>query len=411
MISKLEEKIFSNTSYQIIGKIFTSFLGFISTVLIARSLGVKGFGQYSLIFVYLGILGTLSDFGLGTLLIKEVAAGRADEEYFAGAFSLRLFLSLILLIVSFFLQFLLPYSLEVRLGILIAISGNLFLQLSSMIWAVFQAKFQFLKVVSIQVFCSLTVTLLVFMGLQISRRLEYFILVNLIGNFIGFLLTLRVNPCFHKFFTINCQTFKKILKEAWPIGLWVVVSTLYFKIDALLLSFFFNPKIYPDLGLYSVAYKYFEVAGVFFGFYQLTIFPIVSTELRKSNFLKLLKRLVLISLILALVSTLFINTLSSFLVGIFGSQFLPSAYSLRILSLALGLSVLNGVWLAVAFAGGEQRLILVFSLTALAINLTANLLIIPKFSYFGASWTTVFTQLFITITNFIVAKKVLGIKK
>jgi len=407
MDGKIEKKIIINFLYQIFGKVITSFVGFIVSVLIARHLGLLGFGQYNLIFTFLGLAGIIADFGLATLLIREVAAGRGEEKFFAGVFSLRLILNILVILILLVVFPFLPYSEIVKRGIILALLGNVFLSLSSVIWAVYQARLKFFNVVVIQVLSCILTALLVIFGVTKQKPLLFFVFANVAGNFAGFILSLKTLKNLRVFFIFDKKLFGKIVNEVWPIALWAIVSTFYFKIDSIILASFYNPLKTSDLGLYSAAYKYFEVVGVFFGFFQLTVFPVVSARLKKKNFSDLLKRLVLMTIILAIAATLSLLTLSTFLIGFYGSQFSPAVSALRILSLSSGLSVLSGIWLAIAIAGGKQRQILAFSIMALFLNIVLNFWAIPKFSYLGASWVTVLTQLFITVTDFIVAQKIL----
>jgi len=400
----LKKKIFLNTFYQVLGKLTTSFLGFLSTILIARHLGAVYFGQFSLIYIFLGLVAIFADFGLVTLLVRELASKKADSRFESGILSLRLFCFLAIFCIFLAILPFLPYPEIVKKGIVVALLGNLFLSLSAVYWGIFQAKIDFLKIVLIQVFSSFLAAVLVIFGVWKNLPFLYFVYCLALSNLAGFLLSLFWSPKIKLIFDIFL--FKKILKEVWPIGLGAIVSTFYFKIDSLLVSLFFNPESFPDLGYYSAAYKYFEVAGVFAGFFQTTVFPIISANLGKKNFDLVYKKILKYGVGLSILSFLGLFLFSWPLILFYGKEFLPAVNSLRILSLSLGISVISGIWLSVGVAGGKQKTLFWFSLAALFLNLFSNLLVIPKYSFVGASWTTVLTQIFIGLTNFWVASKV-----
>jgi O-antigen/teichoic acid export membrane protein len=404
MIDELDKKIFSNTAYQILGKLVTSFLGFVSTALIARYLGATLFGQFSLIYVFLGLASIFADFGLVTLLIREVAAKKANARFLSGILTLRLFSSLLVIFVSLAILQFFPYPAIVKKGIVVSLIGSLFLNLSSVYWGIFQAKLNFLKVVLIQVFSSLISTVLVILGVVKLLPFDWFVFCFAIANLGGFLLSFFRGPKITIF--LDFGLFKKIFGEVWPIGLGAIVTTFYFKFDSLLLSLFYNPSKFSDLGHYSAAYKYFEVAGVFAGFFQTTTFPLISANLKKKNFRFLYKKLLIYEVILAILAGFGLWLLSKPFILLYGKEFSPAIKSLKILSLALGMMVLSGIWLSVGVAGGRQKTLFGFSLVALFLNLILNFLVIPRYSYIGASWTTVLTQVFIAVTNFLVAEKV-----
>lgn len=408
-INKVDQKIFLNVGYQVIGKFFTSGLGFLSSVLLARFLGVALFGEYSLIYIFLGLIGIFGDFGLGTLLTREVAAKRAGNIYLSATFSLRLVLLLIITTISTLFLIFTPFSITVKQGVFLALVGNIFLGLSSIYWAVFQARLEFIKVVLIQTASSVAFLVLVFLGIRNGWPTLFYVFSGLGGNLLGFVLSIKVAPKVGLFF--DKIVFQKILEEVWPIGLGAIVTTFYFKVDSLILSFFFNPAFHDDLGLYSASYKFFEVVGIFAGFFQMTTFPIISSELRKKNFEKVYRRLLFYALSVALCSMIGLFVLAKPLLLIMGENFLPAANSLKILSLALGFMVAGGFWLSVAVAGGRQKTLFWFSCLALGLNVLSNLLIIPKHSFIGASWITVVTQGFIALTSLLVAGQVIKFRK
>lgn len=408
MIRKIDYQIFSNTTYQVVGKFITSGLAFIATIFLARYLGVVNFGQYNLIFVFLGLFSIFADFGLGTILIREVAAGRADNNYFAAIFTLRsLFCILIFVVICLCLPFL-PYSLLVKQGIILGFVGFSLLSLSSIFWAVFQARLKFIKIVFVKVVSGFFSFGLILLGIKLNLPFLFFVLVSVGENFLGFLISLKIFTDYRKRFLLNRFMFKRIFFDVWPIGLATIVSTLYFKIDSFLLSLFFHPEKYPDLGIYSAAYRYFEVVSVFAGFFHSSAFPVISANLKKGNFKLIYRRLLIYASIIGFLSAFCLYVFSSKLILLLGREYFPAIYPLRILSLALGISVFFGVWLSVGVAGGEQKRLFGYSVIALLINLLSNLWIIPKYSFIGASWTTVLTQLFIGLTNYLVARRVVS---
>lgn len=402
-----DRKIFLNTGYQIFAKVIISILGLVSTGYLARYLGTSGFGEYSLVFSFVGIFVIFADFGLGTLLTREMAAGRASQDYFAQVFTLRFLFSTVAFILAAIAVFFFPYSSAVKTGVVIASVGNFFLLLSSLFWSTFQAEFRFEKIAFAQIIAAAISAILAISGVFWGLPFFFFIFAVLVGNFFGFLISLKLVAQDKGFFLIDFGGFKKILSETWPLGAGLIVSVAYFKIDSLILSFFRNPEVTPDLGLYSAAYKPFEVMIVFGGFFLQTLFPFFSSTLKSADFIPRFKKFFYYSLLLSAVMTVLLLVLAKPIILVLGgAKFLPAIKSLQILSLATSVSILAGFFLSVALAGGKQVLLLKFSLIALILNLVLNLIVIPKYSFIGASWTTVVTQIFILLSSVFAAFKV-----
>jgi O-antigen/teichoic acid export membrane protein len=186
---KPEKKIFLNTSYQIIGKIITSILGVISFGLLAHYLNPLQMGQYNLILSFTGFLVMFADFGLVTLLIRDLSNKTADEAFTSHTFSLRLVLSLISMSAGSILVFFFPYPLIVKVGVILYAFCNIFYLLSSIIGAVFQSRLQFEKIVIPQIVSSIITTALI--AYAVWSKLSFLSFIAIAGS--GFLINFLVS--------------------------------------------------------------------------------------------------------------------------------------------------------------------------------------------------------------------------
>lgn len=400
-----EKKIFLNTFYQIIGKIFVSLFGLISISFLTRYFDkTTNFSEYSLAFSFVGLTFIFADFGLGTLLTRNIASGKERSSYFSQIFTLRVILSTVVILFSFLLVMFLPYTNEVKIGILIVSFSNLFLTLSSTIWSVFQVELKFSKIVIVQIVSSLISFILIILGVFMKLDLFYFLSVSVVSSFAGLIISVKLNKYKEKLIILDFDRFKKIIKESLPFALGLIASVGYLKIDSVILSFYYNPSYTMDVGIYAIAYKIFEVVLVFGGFFSQTLFPFFSGIKDKKIFLKSYKKYFIYTLILSIGSAVFIFLFSDPLIQILGGDnFGQAIYPLKILSLAGGITVLSGFFLNIALCGYKEVLVFKFSLIAFFTNVVLNIIFIPKFSYIGASWITVATQLFILFSNMIAA--------
>lgn len=91
---------------------------------------------------------------------------------------------------------------------------------------------------------------------------------------------------------------------------------------------------------------------------------------------------------------------------LFGESFLPGVATLKITSLlivALGFSNLFGTQILLTF--GQEKKILICTIVAAVLNLTLNLIMIPKFAQNGAAVASVISEGFVTIFTFVHTKK------
>jgi O-antigen/teichoic acid export membrane protein len=401
-----EKKVFLNTFYLTAGKIVTSGLGVISFGVLAHYFNVEQMGEYNLVLNFVSFLTIFADFGLGTVINRDIAADNIDKTTISNIFGLRLLLSILFIGVGSLLIFLFPYSQQVKIGVIMYAIVNIFSMLSALIWSVFQAKFLFKKVVIVQVIIASINTLLLVTAALLHLQFLYFIVATSVGMVVGFFISKylfgdKIRYLYDK------KRMITIANESWPLGAGVLASVIFFKIDSLILPYFYNPNRFPDVGYYSISYKIFEVAMVFGGLYTQTLFPLFSSLLHKSNFRTEFRKYLLYTIIIAVVGNIGLFFLAKpFLFILGGEKYYPAIPSLQILSFALSATVIS-FFLNIGVAGHKQFLLFKFAVFAAAINISFNFVFIPRYSFIGASWITVLTQIVILLTTVYTALLVL----
>jgi O-antigen/teichoic acid export membrane protein len=91
-----------------------------------------------------------------------------------------------------------------------------------------------------------------------------------------------------------------------------------------------------------------------------------------------------------------------------GGQFLASEAPLRILSLALGIAFVNNAFIGALNASDRQASFTWAAGWSVVANIVLNLALIPAFSYIGASWATVGTELSLAIAGWILTTRHVG---
>lgn len=383
--------VLTNTFYQGLGRLIATSLGILTTILLTRYLGVLGFGQFNLILAYFAFAGTFADFGLGLLLTREIAGNSAKKEYQNALFTFRLFLSLFVLLVFVVLALFLPYPKQVLSGIIIYAFGNLFTLLYNMYFAVFQAKLHLEKHLISQSLGALMILFLTFLFIIQKLAFGWFIFAQVIGALTTFLagwklLELKLS------LNINFPAFRKILKDGWPLSLTGIIAIFYSRADIFILSFFKNPGNLPDVGIYSLAYRIFEVVLIFSTFFSNALFPIFIKEIKNDNFKKILNQ----SLVLSLIGGLFVTFgviifARQIVLVVAGEKFVLATLPIQILSLAFTLSLFLNIYYNLVVTLNKQKFLILVGIIALGFNLLANVIFIPRFSYLASSVITVLT--------------------
>jgi O-antigen/teichoic acid export membrane protein len=192
------------------------------------------------------------------------------------------------------------------------------------------------------------------------------------------------------------------LRDSWPLFVNQLLQSLFFKVDALLL-----PALAGNAaaGTYAAAYKVSEGAGIISSSFTLALFPRLSRETNLSYAYALALKLLLQ---VGIPLSAGIALLSEPVVAVVGGRdYLPdSATALAILICYLPLSYANGLTQYVLIAAGKQRVLTAAFAGALIFNVAANLLLIPRFSFIGAAWVTVASEVILLIPFWMVVSRV-----
>lgn len=393
----LIQEIGWNTIIQSFGKLLSIGLSFITVAFLTRYLGSSGYGNYTLVFSYLGFFSIIADFGLQLAIVKEIATLEKDHFSLYGTyFLLKVSLIIISNVLALTALYFFPYSMQLKFGIVI---GAFAVSVSGMMGyfnAIFQARLRLDLLTYLDIAAKVVtvagIVLAVFFKLNFYLVISAVLLGNTVSFFCGFLL---LKHTVH--FSFNRSVALKLLLISFPIGITSFLSTLYFKVDTIILSLFRSSS---DVGIYSLAYKVLENILVFWGFYMAPTYPLLARL--KIGEVKAYKKLLFDSSVLALLSSvpiiIVVIIFAPWIIDVFaGSSFLSAVLPLQILIFSVPILFLNNV--IYNFYILEQKNIIagVSMVIALGINLLLNFIYIPKYGYIAASYTTVLSALVLFI--------------
>ncbi|HXS15307.1 MAG TPA: flippase [Candidatus Saccharimonadales bacterium] len=403
-------KIGGATLIQSIGKFIAAGLSFISVALLTRYLGTSGYGDFTLIFSYLAFFSLISDFGLQLVTVKELASAKEKIENLYGTYlGIKIALGIISSVLALIILFLFPYSNQLKIGIGIGVVAVFVSGMMGYFNSIFQARVRLDLITLFDLvsrFFSL-ITIILFISLHLN--FYYIVSTVLIGNLVSFLFA----AVLLKDTVSNNYDFvlaKRLLFLSVPIGITSLLSTLYFKVDTIILSLL---RSATDVGIYSLSYKILENILVFWGFYMAATYPLLARykSEKNSRYTTLLKSSVILALVssipIVIISFIF-APLAIYLFG--GSQFVQSIIVLRILLFSLPLLFLNNTFYNFYVIEEFNSVIIVGMTVSFIVNVYLNLIFIPKYSYIGASYVTILSEV-ILLASYIVGLRFLKKEK
>lgn len=372
--------------------------------LLARYLGKTGYGEYSLVFVYLYLSTVIAYFGFDAILLRELSKEN-DEKYqnrlLTAAVILKLIFSLFAISLTLLYLSFINYPFPLKLGIVIA-NLTLIIGAAESVEVIFKARLKMANSVISSVVSQSLHLLFIFLAITMKMDLPYLIVAYLFARIFRIITMWRLSRRFIKIrFDWDWQSVLFLFKNSFLLGISSGLWIIYYRIDALMLGFMKGAEF---VGQYSAAYKFVDIGFLFSGMVMVSIFPLMSK--RYPDDIPGLKRIYqktidYVSLIGGTLTLLIVLLSPYLIVFIFGSQFRGSISTLRILGLVPFVIFLNNATGHMMLVLGMQGKPLLFlRLLGAFINVSINMLLIPFWGSNGAALATVVTEFVLLILTF-----------
>jgi O-antigen/teichoic acid export membrane protein len=378
-------------SSQIIEKI----LYFLMAILLARYLGKGDYGKLIYAIAFANLFTFFWDFGLGRLIIRDVAKNRSDASItFSSKFKFQIISCFIgILVLSLYLILFEIRGLEVYLIFIFGISTALN-YLSNSFRSIFiafeRAEYETYFNCALRSILLLTVFLAIHRGwelISISLVLLLFSLLNLIGSW-----ELVERIFFHLQFRKTQTSFASIVKESFPVALIIAFTTFYLQINKILLLKWKGEEATGIYGAVDVIVMTFLIIS---NSLVLATFPIISKENRISKektfsiYKSIFKVLITLGLPIALGGMLLNKEIIFF---IYGAEFSQSKEVLKILIWLTPIIFLTNFTGSCLIAVEKQKQLAIICGFNTILNLALNFILIPYYGYLGAAIASLTTE-------------------
>ncbi|RLI79393.1 hypothetical protein DRP04_09225 [Archaeoglobales archaeon] len=375
-------------------KAVNKLLNFIVLIYLARYLGTEGFGKYSFVIAYLFFFNVLAFLGINKIVVREISKDRAEEERIIGnALGIRLLLSVISIILSILIINLLGYPSDTKILVYIISLTLLFSAIRATYASIFEARLRmeyselgnFLEVV-----ISATLILsIIFLGGNLVHVMIVLVFASLCNLLVVFYFSKKlVKPKLE----LNFSYVKRILVPSIPTGLAIIFRTIYYRIDVLMLSLM---KTNVAIGYYSAAYTLISALEIIPRAIMMSVFPLMSRFSKSSkdslemSYEKSFRIMLMISLPIAVMVSVFSKEI---ILLLYKDEFLPSTLALSTLIWSAVFLFLNILFANLVISVGKEWVTVQISLIMALVNIILNYLLIPDYSYIGASIATVLTE-------------------
>jgi len=418
------KKILSNTLVQMLGRATMAVTSVVILKAISNFLSVEGYGMYTAIYEFLAFFGIVADLGLFTIAVREMGKGKRDRNFVAGnILGMRMMMAVIAMSLAVISAFLIPKYQETYIPVGVAIASMaVFLSImhgtvSSVLQVELKMERATIGIVGGKILSLVWMLSVIFYfyadepGAQAFYQL---LVAGVVGNLFAFLYTLRyalkyarIRPQFDKAY------WREIMVTAVPYGAALVLNMVYFRIDSIMLLFMKGPA---EVGLYGVPMRILEILSVIPVYFMNSVLPVLSKAMNEGSarvkrmlqlsfdFLFMAAFPMVVGLWILAYPIIFLISAPDFLsnlsIGYYGSDI-----AMKILVGAMFFSFMNSLFTYSLVAVNKQSHLLWINGSAAALNVVANLIVIPEWGFRGAAATSVFTEAYILLLAWLVARR------
>jgi PST family polysaccharide transporter len=388
--------VIQNIAWLFADRILRMGFGLVVGVWIARYLGVQQFGLFNYATAFVALFNPLTTLGLDSLVIRSIVRDpEAKDQILGTVFWLKVASSLGCILLTVSSIFVLRQNDQLTVGLVaILATAGIFSAFDTIdIW--FQSQVQSKYTVVAKNTAFIIIALLKVALIKMHAPLLAFAWAGLAEIGLGAVGLILVYKAQGYSLWLWCWDFplaKTLLKESWPLMLSGLSIMIYMRIDQIMLGEMVGDSA---VGLYSAATRISEVWYFIPMAIASSVAPSifaakeVSEELYYQRIKKLVRVLMLISIVVAVPMSFMSETIVTLL---FGNSYTAAGSVLAIhiwASLFVFMGVATSPWF---IAEGLTHLSLRRTLAGAIINVLLNIVLIPVYKENGAAFATVISQ-------------------
>ncbi len=262
-----------------VSRIISLVLLFLAYTQLFRYLGAYSFGQFQFILSYVTLFGVIIDFGIQQYIIKRMSEDRDNVKvYFHNFLAIESVLAFAVYGAMVAIAYFNNYDPLVIRGIVVAGLGTAIFGLTYPFLAVLTSFYDLKKAAFLNFLSSVVNVAIIFASIHfrwsivalVSQQLIYAVIAVCV--YYVFVQKYIGKPELMKGFrTLDGAIVKKIFYAVLPFALLVGFSTVYNRIDVILITKLLG---YTQTGLYSVAYKLFDLMAFFPAVVSHSLYPV-----------------------------------------------------------------------------------------------------------------------------------------
>ena len=380
---------------------------FLFLIVVARKLGPNTFGVYAVLLAAVETLSLISGEGLIDYIAREGARNpNILGQLFTQVTQLRLFYAALILPIALLVLSLFPHSHNALAGafwMLLILFARAPLGSSQ---GAFRATHRSAVLIWIEVLQAAILLVATTIYLISGASLERVILAELVSNCAGAGAGVWMFRTIWQVGKADLLKLRPLLKATFAFNLYPLITNIYDRVDLLLL---FTLAGSTAAGIYVLPYRSVAVLQIVpFGL-MTALLPIIAPTNSPTPGKSICSQISNLLFTLSLFPVLAITLLSNQMIEEFlGAQYHESAIALRILIWSLVPMFVNFGLNTYLLARGCERVFIRTASVCALVNIGANLLFIPRYSYVAAALVTIATEVVLLVQHSAIIYRAFG---
>jgi len=393
----IKQTVFKNTFWLALAGGVNKFLKFILFIYVARILGATEYGKFTFALAFIGLLTIFSDLGLSNIITREFAREKEKEKEFSSLLSLKILLGLgtlvLILIGSFFIT---PDPVIQKIIWILALClliENFFGTIFAFLQARQKMEYQsFASIFETSVVTGVGLFVLFYFPSVQNLSYSYLFAALVASIFVLIFFHFKIQRLS---FSRNKTIWKRFLLMSWPMALTGMLGSIYNQGDSVIMGYFGQ---ITQNGWYEAAYRIIGVTLIPMGLISTSFFPVFSKVFKESKerlqtvWNYYMEIMILLAIPLMVGGMVLAPKIIDF---VFDPSYAPSVLAFQILIIMVGIMFFYNPFYQVLIISDQQKRIFWIVLAGAIFDTIFNLLTIPKFSLYGAAFSTLITHLLI----------------
>lgn len=401
---RITRNFLSLSASEIISKI----LQLVIFVYLARIFGPFEFGNFGFALAFSGIVIIIADFGLTTLLVREISRNKDEEKkYFSNALAVKILFSIVTFSATFLYLGFMDYSGTIMAVTYIMVLFMVLQSFTDSFYSVFRAFERMHYDALIKVLRMVILSILIFATAVNNANLIFVTLMFPITEFIVLVISSMLYVRFFGRLTIKFDFgfIRNLIRKSSPFCLSLVFTSLLLYVSNIMLQ---KMRGSAEVGVYTAAFNI--LIGITFIplMYSNAVFPVFSRyfikddSLLKFAYKKSFMYMAIFGFPMAVGIYIYAENIISL---VYGSGYLGSITALKVLCFFVALRFINIISGTVLSAINRQGSRVASQGLVAVTSIILNLILIPKFGFVGAAFATIISESFFVFLYYYFIKK------